>query len=103
MSTVILEYQLDFKFNSPEERYRCSVPKGSKILKDDHTQDNPLRIFIFFEGRINGKREEFTFLLVKQTKPTTAISDNTKLEAQEHIKTFTNKHGTFHLFKLNHE
>jgi len=103
MSTTLLEYQLDFKFNSPEERYKCSVPKGAKILKNNHIQDNPLRIFVFFEGRINGKREDFIFLLAKQTKSTTAISENIKLESEEHIKTFTNKHGTFHLFKLNNE
>lgn len=98
----IIECYLNFKFKSKEERCQRPFPKGAKILKNN-TDHNPLKIFAFYEGVINGHRENITFLLIKQDKSITEISKDVKVEAKEHLRTFTNEHGTFHLFKLNQE
>lgn len=98
------DLHLDFK-----KQHRCShrFPKGTKLLKNNHDYQHPLKLFFLCEYpqgcAFDGPKEEFTFFLTKQDDVFTEIPSNIKLEANEHIKTFTNELGTWHLFKLNYE
>lgn len=99
-NTQIIECDLKFNLNGKEDTCTCSLPRGAKILKNNYHLD-PFKIFALYEGIPNGRREDFTFFLVKQDKNTIPISKNIKLEAKEHLRTFVHNNTTFHLFKLN--